>query len=54
MYENQIVHYNRSFKLFLLHNSFDNQVSKINKDDIFLGSSIRKLLSYYTFNKFTS
>ena len=57
MHENQILHHNPSSKLFMLYNSFDNQGSKINKDDIFfffLRSSIRKLLSYYTCNKFTS
>ena len=41
MYENKIVHHNRSFKLFVLHNSFDNQGSKINQDNIFLCSSIQ-------------
>ena len=35
MHENQILHHNPSFKLFMLYNSFDNQGSKINKDDIF-------------------
>ena len=37
MYDSQIVHDNPSFNLFLLYNnSFDNQRSEINKNDIFL------------------
>ena len=46
MYENQIVRHNPNFSLFVVHNSFDNQGSKININDIFLRSGIRKLLSY--------
>ena len=37
LYDSQIVHHNPCFKLFILHNnSFDNQGSQINKNDIFL------------------
>ena len=37
MDDSQIVHQNLYFNLFILHNnSFDNQGSKINKNDIFL------------------
>ena len=36
IYDSQIVHHNPRFNLFILHNnSFDNQGSKINKNDIF-------------------
>ena len=36
IYNNQIVHHNPCFNLFILHNnSFDNQGSEINKNDIF-------------------
>ena len=35
IYDSQIVHYNPCFNLFILHNnSFDNQGSKINKNDV--------------------
>ena len=37
MYDSQIVHHNLFLNLFILHNnSFDNQGSEINKNDIFL------------------
>ena len=37
IYDSQIVHHNPCFNLFILHsNSFDNQGSEINKNDIFL------------------
>ena len=37
IYDSQIVHHNPCFSLFILHNiPFDNQGSKINKNDIFL------------------
>ena len=37
IYDSQIVHHNLCFNLFILHNnSFDNQGSEINKNDIFL------------------
>ena len=37
MYDSQIVHHNHCFNLLILHNnSFDNQGSEINKNDIFL------------------
>ena len=36
-YDSQIVHHNPCFNLFILHNnSFNNQGSKINKNDIVL------------------
>ena len=54
LYKNQMVHHNHNFKLFLLYNSFNIQGSKINKDDVFSRPIIRKLLSYYKFNKFAS
>ena len=39
IYDSQIVHHNTCFNLFLLHNnSFDNQGSEINKNDIFFTS----------------
>ena len=38
-YDSQIVHHNPCFNLFIFHNnSFDNQGSKINKNDIFVRS----------------
>ena len=37
IYDSQIVHENFCFNLFILHNdSFDNQGSEINKNDVFL------------------
>ena len=37
IYYSQIVHHNPCFNLFILrNNSFDNQGSEINKNDIFL------------------
>ena len=37
IYDSQIVHHNPCFNLFIFHNnSFDNQGSEINKNDIFL------------------
>ena len=37
IYDNQIVHHNPCFNLFILHsNPFDNQESEIDKNDIFL------------------
>ena len=45
------------FKLFMLHNSFDNQGDEINKTTFFYVWTyclLRKPSSYYTFNKFTS
>ena len=37
LYDSQIVHHNPCFNLFILHNnSFDNQGSEINKNDILL------------------
>ena len=46
VYDNQIVHHNPCFNLFKLHNnSFDNQGSKINKNDIFS----QKLCSLYIY-----
>ena len=56
VYDSQIVHHIPCFNLFiLLKNSFDNQESEINKNDIFLRFDIlQKLSTYHTFNKFTS
>ena len=35
-YDSQLVHYNPCFNLLIIHdNSFDNQGSEINKNDIF-------------------
>ena len=52
------MHHNPCFNLFIFHNNaFDNQGSKVNKNDIFSISTyclLGKLSSYYTFNKFTS
>ena len=54
----QIVYHNPCFNLFILHNdSFDNLVSEMIKNDFFYISTyclLRKLFSYYTFNKFTT
>ena len=37
IYDSQILHHNPGFNLFVLHNnSFDNQGSKINKNDVFI------------------
>ena len=44
MYDSQIVHHNPCFNLFLLHNnSFDNQRSEIDKNDIFYVLTLKKL-----------
>ena len=44
MDDSQMVHHNHCFNLFILHNnSFDNQASEINKNDIFLSFDILSL-----------
>ena len=44
--DSQIVHHNPCFNLFILHdNSFDNQGSKTNKNDIFLCFDILHILT---------
>ena len=52
------MHHNACFNLFMHHNnSFDNQGSEINKNDIFCISTYslsRKRSSYYTLNKVKS
>ena len=35
IYDNQIVHHNSCFNLFILHNSFDNQLNEISKNAVF-------------------
>ena len=46
VYDSQIVHHNPCFNLFILHdNSFDNQGSEINKNDIFLCFDILHILT---------
>ena len=48
IYDSQIVHHNPRFNLFILHNnSFDNQGSKINKNDIFF--TFRHTILYKNF-----
>ena len=44
----QIVHHNPCFNLFILHNnSFDNQGSEINKNDIFLRFDILSFIKTF-------
>ena len=46
VYDSQIVHNNPCLNLFILHdNSFDNQESEINKNDIFLCFDILHILT---------
>ena len=35
IYDNQIVHHNSCVNLFILHNSFDNQLNEISKNAVF-------------------
>ena len=53
IYDSEIVHHNPCFNLLILHkNSFDNQWSEINKNDIFYVSTyclLQKLSSYYIY-----
>ena len=50
IYDNQIVHHNSCFNLFILHNiPFDHQGSEINKNDIF---SRFEILSFTKFTKY--
>ena len=49
IYDSQIVHHNHCFNLFILHsNPFDNEGSKINKNDIFL-RTVRHTVFYKNF-----
>ena len=54
IYDSQIVHHNACFNLFILHkNSFDNQRSEINKNDIFYFSTYCLLQKFYYIHIYT-
>ena len=58
IYNNQIIHHNPCFNLFILHNNsfhkYGNEKIKMTFFYVSTYCPLRKLSSYYTFNKFTS
>ena len=54
IYDNQIVHHNPYFSLFILHNSFDKQGSKIIFLSIFFSFSFFYVLTYCVLRKLSS